>query len=171
MNFVGHAQQNARCAEQHGHMAVVAARMHNALVFRRIRSARKLGYGQRINVASQGDATARVPFRVIGVGRRALNGRDNAVFGNASVFNAHGSKAPAKGIRRLGLFQRQLGMLMEIAALGNEFFLHARRALLDFLDDFQSRKISLLLFGLSSARHVAYLLSPLPAFYVFLGQP
>ena len=39
MDFIGHAQKNARRAEQHGHMAVVATRMHDAFVFRRIRSA------------------------------------------------------------------------------------------------------------------------------------
>ena len=106
MDFIGHAQKTARRAEQHGHMAVVATRMHDAFVFRRIRSARELGYGQGVNVASQRDATARISLCVIRIGRRSFDGRDNTVSRYAGVFDAHRGKTPAKGICRLGLFQR-----------------------------------------------------------------
>ena len=106
MDFIGHAQKNTRRAKQHGHMAVMATRMHDAFVFRRIRSARELGYGQGVNVASQRDTTAWIAFDVISVGRRSFDGGDNAVSRNASVFDTHRGQTPAKGMCRLGLFQR-----------------------------------------------------------------
>ena len=151
MDFIGHAQKNARSAKQHRHVAIVAACMHDTFVFRRIGSARELGYGQRVDIASQRNAAARISLCVIRIGRRAFDGRDNAVSRNAGVFDAHRGKTPAKSICRLGLFERQLGMLMEITALSDDFLLHACRTLLDFLADFAAFLVALLFLGFSGA--------------------
>ena len=86
-------------------MAVVATRMHDAFVFRRIRSARELGYGQGVNVASQRDATARISLCVIRIGRRSFDGRDNTV-SRYAVYSMPIEARRSKGICRLGLFQR-----------------------------------------------------------------
>ena len=71
MDFIGHAQKNARRTEQHGHMAVMTTRMHDAFVFRRIRSARELELraGRQCRFAARYDGadfplrhTRRAPF-------------------------------------------------------------------------------------------------------------
>lgn len=99
-------------AEEHGHMAVMAAGMHRARDLRAMGKAVVLGHGERVHVGAQGD-TRSLPA--------ARDDADHAIAADAGMDgNAHFGEALGDEGRGPGLFPRNLGMAMQIVPHRNQ---------------------------------------------------
>lgn len=105
--------QDARRSQQHGHMAVVAACVHDARNMRRVGSVRFLGDGERVHVRTQRDTSAWRSLRVASIGRRPHDGGDDAVACHATPRHAQRIQFRAYRIGGPCLVAAELGMLVE----------------------------------------------------------
>ncbi len=102
-------------AQQHGHVAVMAAGMHAARNAARVFGARGLLDGQRVHVGANAQAA-----RAVAQAQRA----DQARAAHATCdFVAPLLQLGGDEVRRAVLGERQLGVLVQMAAYGHQFLL------------------------------------------------
>lgn len=121
--------------ELHGHVAIMAAGMHDPVILRCEGQVGLLGDGQRVHVAAQGDALGGIALAIIGVRCLAAYGRDDAgadelvTFlalvlgmwpGNALVGDAELVEIRAYVVARGMLLSGELGMLVEVTPQGDD---------------------------------------------------
>ncbi len=105
--------QVAGGAEQHGGMAVVAAGVHLALVFRVMREFVQFAQRQRVHVGAQANHAGR------GAGAQHA---DHTGFGDAAMdFQAIAFQLAGHDVGRPVLVEGQFGMGMDVTAQGRQF--------------------------------------------------
>ena len=117
---IGGIAQDAHGAEHHGHVRVMAARVHDARVLRGEGKARLLGDGQRVHVGAQGDATHRRPIGIVSAGRGTGDGCNDTVVVELSIRDAQLIELFAQQFLCIGLMTGHLGEAMEQAARGDD---------------------------------------------------
>ena len=106
-------EKNADRTEHHGHVRIVAARMHDALVLGSERHARVLGHGKRIDVGAKSHAACGIAVGVVGSGGLPANRRDDTVVIEAAIFHPKVIKLVAEHLLRMRFLPRNLRMLMK----------------------------------------------------------
>ena len=106
-------EKNANRTEHHGHVRIVAARVHDALVLGGERHARVLGHRKRINVGAKGHATRRDTGCIIGPRGLPANRRDDTVVIEAAIFHPQAIELAAEHLLRMRFPPRKLRMLMK----------------------------------------------------------
>ena len=137
--LIGNVAQDAHGAEHHGHVRIVAARVHDAGVFGRERRARVLGDGQRVHIGAQGHAVRRGAVGAVRTGRRAADGGDYAVVFKARVLNSQVRKLFAQQLLRVFLVARRFGEAVEQPARGDDVGLGRGAKGAHLLDSLRSR--------------------------------
>ena len=108
-----HIEKNADRTEHHGHVRIVAARMHDALVLGSERRARVLGHRKRIDVGAKGHAAHRDAGGIVGSGGLPANRRDDTVVVKAAIFNPQAIELAAEHLLRMRLMARNFRILMK----------------------------------------------------------
>ena len=119
-------EKNADRTEHHGHVRIVAARMHDALVLGSERHARVLGHRKRIDVGAKGHAARRDAGGIVGPGGLPANRRDDTVVIEAAIFHPQAIELAAEHLLRMRFLPRNLRMLMKKPAPLNDGALGGR---------------------------------------------
>lgn len=155
VQLVGHAREDPQGSEEHGDVAVVAARVHAALLFARVGLPGALGDGQAVDVGAQQDAPPRGPVGRVGVGcgageRGDEPGGEGPLVGDAERVELGGDVGGGAD-----LLEAQLGMAVEMPPPVDDPGLDARPLLADGAGDLLGRTGGLWIHGTPPSSIVA----------------